>query len=168
MFDDYSNRTLTDIFVHPDNGLTETLRQLKELEAISFQNLSFVNFIQNYFQTDCIACLPGKVWNYVQSNFKYVKDSPQDEVILAPYILIQDKKGDCDDFALFIKTVIDIIGGWQTHYVLFGKRRGVYTHIAVFAYRICNGEMVDPLVIDGVNKFFNQHPVGYNFNKVIQ
>ena len=78
------------------------------------------------------------------------------------------KKGDCDDFALFIKTCMDILGGYNTHYILFAKKRNKFTHIAVFIERgSYSNKYVDPVVLDGANQNFNIVPVGYYFYKLI-
>ena len=67
--------------------------------------------------------------------FKYERDDPHDELVIAPYLMPDLRRGDCDDFSLFAKTCLDILGGWFTHYLLLGKSTGSPTHIVVFAHR---------------------------------
>ena len=104
----------------------------------------------------------------MQKNFTYVNDDPYDEIITAPYILLETKKGDCDDFALFAKTCLDMLGGWFTNYLLLGKNRNEFTHIVCFAHR---GQYLltfnDPVIIDGANSEFNVVSNVYKFRKLI-
>lgn len=150
-----------------ENGLNETLRQMFLLEQTSLRNPDFVAWVKKQFANNCLACIPGLIWSYVRQNFKYKSDD-FDEVIRAPHILLQEKQGDCDDFALFIKTCLDIIGGWNSEYVILGKKLNQYTHIIVFANRgVCGVNYIDPVKIDGVNSKFDSVPSEYKFYKRI-
>lgn len=160
--------TLKHIQVKPHEGLQKTISLMNELEKIAFQKPQFVKFVHENFSSDCLACIPGKIWKYIQNNFEYKKDDPFDEFITAPYYMPELKQGDCDDFSLFAKTVIDILGGFNSNYILFGKERGSFSHIAVFVNRgIINGIYVDPVVIDGANKNFNLISTNYKYYKII-
>ena len=120
------------------------------------------------FQSNCAPCIPGKIWKYVVENFNFVSDDPFDERIAAPYLMNEIRQGDCDDFALFIKTCMDILGGWHTAYILFGRERRKYTHIAVFVHRgIIGNKYIDPIIIDGANPNFNIIPTTYKFYKTV-
>jgi len=159
--------TLKQIQVNPSEGLKRTLDEMILLENISIKNQSFVTWVYKNFSSDCAGCLPGKVWNYMVNNFTY-KDDLSDEVLIAPHVMLQIKEGDCDDFSLFAKTVIDIIGGFYTHYLLLAKERFKFTHIAVFVHRgKMNNSFVDPVVVDGMNNNFNIIDLRYNFYKII-
>lgn len=159
---------IQNIQVHPSLGLSETLNQMRYLEKLSFKNPSFVKFVYQNFYSNCAACIPGKIWNYIKRNFTYVEDE-YDETITAPYVLLETKKGDCDDFALFAKTCLDILGGWFTNYLLLGRNRNEYTHIVTFAHR---GKILlsynDPVIIDGANDQFNTISNEYKFRKLVQ
>jgi len=161
------NITLRNIQVHPANGLKETINQMNYLEKLSFENPKFVKFVYQNFYSNCAACIPGKIWNYMQRNFQYVEDD-YDEQITAPYLLIETKKGDCDDFSLFAKTCLDILGGWFTNYLLLGRERNRFSHIVCFAHR---GKILlnynDPVVIDGANSEFNTISNAYRHRKLI-
>jgi len=164
-----NNVTLRNIQVHPSNGLAETLNQMNYLEKLSFENPRFVKFVFENFHSNCQACIPGKIWKYMKSNFYYTQDDPYDELIIAPYLLIETKKGDCDDFSLFAKTCLDILGGWYTNYLLLGRTSNGYTHIVCFAHR---GKILfaynDPVIIDGANDEFNVVSNTYRYRKLIQ
>jgi hypothetical protein len=161
------NVTIRNIQVHPSNGLKETIIQMNYLEKLSFENPQFIKFVFENFYSACQACIPGKIWNYMKKNFQYVNDE-FDEQITAPYLLIETKKGDCDDFALFSKTCLDILGGWFTNYLLLGRNRNEFTHIVTFEHR---GKFLlnynDPVIIDGANDEFNTVSNQYQFRKII-
>lgn len=162
------NVTLNNFTVKPADGLQKTISLMNLLENKSMQNPVFVKWVFDMFGSNCIPCIPGKIWRYVQENFKFVSDDPYDEILTAPYLMPELKKGDCDDFALFIKTCMDIIGGYNTHYILFGKILNKFTHIAVFVDRgSYANQFVDPIVLDGANSNFNIVPIGYSFYKLI-
>jgi hypothetical protein len=162
-----NNVKIQNIQVHPSNGLSETLNQMNYLEKLSFENPQFVKFVFKNFYSNCAACIPGKIWNYMKKNFTYVEDD-FDETITAPYILLETKKGDCDDFALFAKSCLDILGGWFTNYLLLGRGRNEFTHIVCFAHR---GKFLlsynDPVIIDGANEEFNIISNVYKHRKLI-
>jgi hypothetical protein len=170
-----NNVRIANIQVHPSNGLSETLNQMRYLEQLSIQNPSFIKFCFDNFYSNCSACIPGKIWNYIKKNFQYIEDD-YDETITAPYVLLETKKGDCDDFALFAKTCLDILEiyseqklGWKTSYLLLGRTREGFTHIVCFAHR---GKYLfgfnDPVIIDGANDLFNTVSNEYKFRKLIQ
>jgi hypothetical protein len=160
--------TISNIQVHPANGLSETLNQMNYLEKLSFENPLFVKFVFENFYSNCQACIPGKIWKYMKANFDYKDDDPYDELITAPYVLTETKEGDCDDFALFAKTCLDIIGGWYTNYLLLGRTFKGFTHIVCFAHR---GKILfaynDPVIIDGASDAFNLVSNEYKFRKLI-
>ncbi len=158
---------LNQIQVSPKSGLRETIIQMNLIERKAFQNQKFVTWSHKYFYSDCESCLPGKVWRYMREYFLYERDDPHDELIIAPYLMPDLRRGDCDDFSLFAKSVIDIIGGWHTSYIVFAKEKGSYTHIAVFAHRGTPNDQIDPVIIDGVNSEFNSIPEKYNYWKLV-
>jgi hypothetical protein len=157
------------IKVPAKDGLKKTLELMNYLEKLSFQNVDFVNFVFKNFSSNCTACIPGKIWNYMQKNFTYQSDDPFDEIITAPYILLKTKRGDCDDFSLFAKTCIDILGGFSSNYILFSKEKNnQFSHIACFVNRgTFNNTFIDPVIIDGANQNFNIIPNVYKFYKLV-
>ena len=137
------------------------------LERLSFNKPDFVKFVFENFNSECTACIPGKIWKYMQANFDFVADE-KDETITAPYLLVELRQGDCDCFSLFAKTCLDILGGWDTNYLLLGRNRNEFTHIVVFAHRGKNFlGYVDPVVIDGANNEFNVVKDIYKFRKLV-
>ena len=162
-----SSLLMEKISVPASQGLKNTIARMNFLESKSIQDVQFVKFVFQTFQSNCLACIPGKIWNYMLTNFSYQND-PYDELITAPHKLIETKKGDCDDFSLFAKTCLDIIGGFNTNYILFAKEKNSFSHIACFCNRgVWNNTFIDPVVIDGANKNFNIIPTQYKFCKLI-
>ncbi len=159
---------LQHINVEPQEGLKQTLFQMNLLEKKSIENVEFVTWVFETFSNNCVPCLPGKIWKYMQENFTYKKDDPFDEIIIAPYLMTSIRAGDCDDFSLFAKTVLDILGGWYTNYILMAANKNQFTHIVTFAHRGQYGNhYADPVYIDGANKNFNIIPLKYNYFKKI-
>lgn len=162
------NIRLQNIQVPISQGFKKTIDLMNYLEQLSFNNTAFVKFVYENFNSNCVACIPGKIWKYIIENFEYQTDDPFDEILTAPYVLLETKKGDCDDFALFAKTVIDILGGLKSSYILFGKEKNAWTHIACFVNRgIFNNTFIDPVIIDGSNQDFNLIGKQYNYYKLI-
>jgi len=159
--------TLEQIQVHPNSALKQTIVYMNLLEDKAIKKQKFVTWVYQNFSGECAPCLPGKVWRYMRETFLYDRDDPHDELIIAPYLMPDLRRGDCDDFALFGKTVIDIIGGWFTYYILFGKEKGAYSHIAVYAHRGSGNNPVDPVIVDGVNSEFNSISEKYNYYKLL-
>lgn len=165
---DLENVTLTNHHVLPADGLRKTISLMNELERRSFYKPHFVKWVHETFAGNCTPCIPAKIWKHVVENFEFISDEPFDERIAAPYFMNEIREGDCDDFALFIKTCIDILGGWNSSYILFAKERNNYSHIAVFINRGSYGnKYVDPVVVDGANQSFNIIPSKYKFYKTI-
>jgi hypothetical protein len=159
---------ISQIKVDPKQGLLKTIEVMNLLEQRSFAHQDFIKFVFEKFSSNCAACIPGKIWNYMQENFQYIPDDPFDELLIAPYLMPQIKKGDCDDFSLFAKTCIDLLGGFYSNYILFSKEKSNYSHVAVFVHRgIYNNTFIDGVVIDGANENFNIIPPAYNFYKLI-
>jgi len=152
--------------VDPEHGLLYTLSEMNRLERLSFTRPTFVKFVHEKF-SGCVPCYPGKIWEYMQKNFYYLPDE-HDETIRAPYVLLKDKQGDCDDFSLFAKTCLDILGGWNTNYLLLGKTPGAFSHVVTFANRGKSFfKYIDPVIIDGANNTFNFIKDQYKFRKLV-
>ena len=152
----YSNRSIQEkiISVAPEHGLNATLSEMNRLETLSIKNPEFIKFIIETF-SGCVPCYPGKIWRYIREKFIYTPDE-YDESMTAPYLLVKSREGDCDDFSLFAKTCLDILGGWFTNYLLLGKTKDGFSHIVVFAHRGRSlFRYIDPVVIDGANSEFN-------------
>lgn len=157
------------ISVPPKDGLKKTLELMNLLEQMSLNKIDFSRFVHQNFSSDCLSCIPGKIWNYMRNNFKYISDDPFDEILTAPYLMKNTKRGDCDDFALFAKTCIDMLGGFYSHYILFSKEKfSGFSHVACFVHRgTFNNTFIDPIIIDGANENFNIVPDVYKFYKII-
>ncbi len=163
------NYSLQTLEVHPTRGLDETLKQMFYLERLTFGEKNFIEWVWNKFDRGCADCLPGVIYRYMRDNFKYAIDAPYDELIIAPYVMRELKEGDCDDFSLFGKTCIDILGGWFSNYILFGQQKNAYTHVAVFVHRGKVGrKYIDGKIIDGANPNFNVVNPIYKYYKIIE
>lgn len=152
------------ILVEPKNGLIKTIQTMQYLERLAMDNAKFVSWVYNQFNTNCSPCVPGKIWNYMIDSFTYRVDDPFDELITAPYLMPELKTGDCDDFSLFAKTCLDILGGWFTNYLLLGEEKNRFTHVVVFCHRGRVGDdYIDPVIIDGTNHDFNVLPLKFKW-----
>ena len=160
-----------------NDSLKTTLTVIRSLENIALNDPQFVQWVKNHFSNECGICLLKKVWQYVQINFRYVDDSylfqniipyikhdeesftfikgfdEPDEVVISPAWLIQIRKGDCDDFSLFIHTVLTIMK-IPCQYMLLAAKDNMPTHIVVTAL---------DTIIDGANSKFNVIPQKYNY-----
>lgn len=159
--------TLGNIVTTPEKGLEKTLRAMNALELITLnKHPEFITWVKETFSSDCPGCYPGMVWIWVKTNFKFKEDAPFEEVIRAPHVMLLQRVGDCDDYSLFIKTCLDVLGSWRTRYILFSKSPGKYSHVGVFAERKTNG-FTDAVVIDGLQKDFNKIHPAYKEYKLI-
>lgn len=124
---------------------------MRELERIALNDKDFVAWVRSNFKRQCGTCLLKDIWDYIQNNFEYMEDS-YDEVVISPVWMLKIKKGDCDDFSLFIHTILTIMG-ISCRYILLGKTRQ-YTHVAVHSMG---------MIIDGANPNFNIISEKYNY-----
>ena len=95
-----------------------------------------------------------RLHSFVVMNIKYVPDA-YNETITAPGLILQTRRGDCDDMSLFIKAVCHYLR-IPAQYVLLGKKPNEFTHIVVEACGI---------IIDGANRLFNDVPQYYQYRK---
>ena len=153
------------IEVNQIQGLAKTLQLMNYLEQLSLNNQSFVSFVKSQFDLPCQSCIPGKVWAYIRQNFLYKDDDPYDEILTAPYLMNEIRQGDCDDFSLYAKTILDILG-FHTNYVLLGKDKNEYTHIVVLCYG--SDHRSGPIIVDGANPIFNKINNQYKYSKIIK
>jgi hypothetical protein len=137
---------LSDITVFSETQLlNETLAQMKIIEQENIMNFAFVHWCKKMFGGFSLTELPKEVWRYVSNNFVY-QDDEADENLTSPKWLVMTKRGDCDDFSLFIKTVLSVFG-IKSNYLLAGKNDEGFSHILIF--------LPDGTLIDGTNDKFN-------------
>lgn len=159
--------TLGNIVTVPENGLKKTIRTMHALERLTLnKHPEFINWVKTQFSSDCPACLPGQLWTWVKTNFRFKDDKPFDEVIRAPHLMLLTKHGDCDDYSVFIKTVLDIIGTWKADYMILAKKPGEFSHVLVVATRNQPG-ITDKVYIDGLHKGFNKLHSSYRYYKIV-
>lgn len=149
--------TLKDIYTTPASALSETLRELRRIENKAARHAGFVNWVNNTFSKyrQDLYTLASAIHSFTLNNFTY-QDDQHDEDITAPYYMLKMRRGDCDDMALFVKTIFKILN-IPANYILLGQDPRGYTHIAVIA----GGYVVDP-----TNGAFNNIPEKY-FNRGI-
>lgn len=149
---------LEEKIVNDSVGLEETLRLMNLIFLENLKNNFFCGWAFAQFGSPENAYdLYQQVWEYVVKNFEY-EDDPIDEKLTAPKYLIEIRKGDCDDFALFIKTVLGIYGR-RSHFLLLGKTPEGYTHVAVITQ--------EGIIIDGTNDKFNSISEDYKYRRII-
>jgi len=135
--------------------LESTLKEIRTIELENTKNIFFRNFVLKQFGSE-----PDKVksvWQFVINNFTY-KDDDYDETLIAPKWLLFIKKGDCDDFALFIKTCYNILN-IPAYYMIAGKNENEFSHIVVITE--------SGLIVDGTNNKFNYLSNEYINRKII-
>lgn len=142
--------------VHPEKSLKYTLDLMKQLEQISLNDEVFLQWVKFQFGDGSIFTLPKRLWLYIKNNFTFKHDS-YDEVLISPSQLRYIKVGDCDDFALFVHTVLTAFGV-PCKYILFSEIKNKPTHIAAFGLGS---------IIDGANENFNIYPKKYNYLKLV-
>jgi len=142
--------------VPEQTAIKNTLIIMKQLELKSKENSSFVFWVKRTFGYYSGESLFKRIHSFVRNNFTYRADVP-DELLIAPYRILKEKLGDCDDFSLFIKTVLSILNQ-DAKYLLLGKTKNNFSHICV----LCNG-----VIIDGTNSVFNTVPKRFINKKIV-
>lgn len=145
---------IIDLIVNEKNLLSATLNEMKRLERISVSNGSFRLFVLNTFQLT--SQLFHNLWQWLRQ-CNYISDHPFDEILIAPHLFMNLQTGDCDDYSLFAHAVLSVLG-FNPKYILLGKRKNDYSHIAVY----CNG-----IIIDGCNEIYNDIPPSYQFKEIV-
>lgn len=147
--------------VSPAMGLKKTLSLISDLEQLAIADPGFRQFVENKFRIncDCPKQIFQRIWKFIHQNFSYTSDQSLggDEVITSPQKLLYTRRGDCDDFSLFIRSACKILNR-QSNYVLAGAKVNEYTHIFVYA---------EGFILDGANEVFNDIPQRYNFLKIL-
>jgi hypothetical protein len=155
------NKSLTG--VQDRNLLFESLSILKQLENQSLNDSIFISFVADTFGKLKDVPINDKIYyvhRWVNENIEYVHDD-FDETIISPRLIIHILKGDCDDFALLIKTILKSLNV-NANYILLGKEKYSYTHIAV-VYKGAEGL----IYIDGIMKDSEYPKLNYPFYKII-
>lgn len=138
--------------VNPKHRLAHTLVLMQALVNITLTNQTFVQWCKIHFCTRRSVPIEKQIHSYILKNYQYVEDR-KDEELKAGYVLQHQKKGDCDDFAIFAVSVLKIFG-LPAKLVLFGKEKNRYTHICAAS---------DTYLIDGTNSIFDQIPENYPY-----
>ena len=158
-----------------ERGNFETLSLIKKSALSSYGNPKirrFVENILNYYQIKSHnhydkAVAIGK---YVQESIQYMKDPIDIEMLTDPLTMLNriqlgKARGDCDDFALFISTLLLACGIRPfLKIVKFKKNSRSYNHIYVVCYVSNYKKKPKRLVIDGIIK---DKKIGYEVKSVI-
>lgn len=150
------------IEVKPYKSIEKTLGILFDLENQSLKDKGFVDFIKKYFanniyknEVDFIKF----VHSFVFENMKYADDI-YDETLISPRIQIHIMQGDCDDFALFSKTILRMFN-ITSKYILLAKEQNNFSHIALIIPKY-------NIFFDATNKIFNNNiDAKYLYYKII-
>lgn len=89
------------------------------------------------------------IWHFIKTNIEYVKDKPLTEEIRTPQRLLNDKKGDCDDFSIFAASILKSLNYEPFFYIVAFNNLENYGHIYVG---------VDNYILDGVMSEYGEHP----------
>lgn len=128
------------------NSIQGTLETMFLLERESFENYYFKNWVLEKFANYVTELdLYKAIHSYILKNFTY-RDENEIEVVTSPKRMIETNLGDCDDFSLFIKTVLKVLG-IECKYMLVGKTNEDFSHILVVTTK--------GILIDGTNDKFN-------------
>lgn len=143
-------------------ALDKTLALLKELEMQSLMDKDFNEYVKEN--------ITSKIYQNIFEFIKYLHlfifkkmtytDDFYDETLISPRVMIKIMRGDCDDFALFGKTILRLVG-IRSNYILLAKERGNFSHIALVLpdYNI---------FFDSTNSKFNYYDSNrYKFYKII-
>lgn len=149
-----------DIYTDPGNGLNETLKEMKRLEIMALQNKGFIQFVfYNFYKySRDLYTLARATHSFIINSFVYQNDE-HDEDLTAPYLMLKTRRGDCDDMALFTKSIYSALS-LPSNYILLGADNSGFTHIAVKAH--------GGYIVDGTNPAFNTIPAKYINQKVLK
>jgi hypothetical protein len=141
-----------------DESLSNTIYLMGILTNTALKDKTFLKFISIYFIPfiNNADTLFKKLWLYARNNFTYKSDY-YDEVLISPAKMIFIKIGDCDDFSLFIYTVLKALN-FKPYYILLGKNNNEFSHIAVW---------INDIVIDATNPNYNNIPDYYINKKLV-
>lgn len=101
-----------------------------------------INPFLRQYTAKIVKSLPAKDWNaevnavfqFVQSNIRYLQDTYDVELLHDPLAVLQIGQGDCDDMGILLATMLASIG-YLTRFVAVGFAPGVYDHVFV---QVCN------------------------------
>ncbi len=107
--------------------------ELRRLEMESLKDESFVKFCYDNFYVIAnkmnLIDFIDYVKTWIFNNVKYLKDQ-YDETLISPRFMIFILKGDCDDFAVFCKTILKFFA-IDSDFILLGRSYGEFSHIAL-------------------------------------
>lgn len=94
------------------------------------------------------------VFNFVRGHVRYMLDTNDIEVLQSPEITLENQSGDCDDFCIFLATVLEACGH-PCRFVALAFVPGEFTHVIVETRGAGQGGWVS---LDATEDF----PMGWN------
>lgn len=154
------------------SGLNGNKKTVKIMSKAARENAAFpivrecaIHILNQYnvssmnYKDECLA-----IGNWVQKNVTYVRDPDGIELLTDPKTMI-DKisrgvaRGDCDDMALLIATLLLSIGHRPFfRCVRYKSNYGHYNHIYVVCYEKNRSNSPERIVLDAIIKW---QPIGY-------
>ncbi len=124
--------------VHNYQSLTRTIDEMNIMELNSLKDKGFIEFMKNNFaylqKEKNVLIIIYRLHNWIYENISFKKDK-YDETLISPRIIIYIKHGDCDDFALLMKTMLSYFK-IDSKYILLAKKENEFTHIAnIYNYK---------------------------------
>ncbi len=110
------------------------------------------------FKGETLLQTAYNIWLYIKTHFQYTHDRAGTEQIRTPLRLLYDKKGDCEDFAIFAAAILFALGYHPVFYIVAFNGKPYFSHIFT---------VVDDVIIDGVMDSFNQMPPGVTKIKIL-
>lgn len=104
------------------------------------------------------------IWNFLYGHVQYVRDRTGIEELRQPNRTWADRKGDCDDYAIFASTVLSNLG--IPHKVRVTAYKGDWQHIYVVVPK--SGNISETLTQKSRNNYFVIDPVVDSFNYEVQ
>ena len=104
---------------------------MNQLEKMDLNNPFLKHFAKSIFVNGCTDCTIKNLNNWCMKHFQFEED--QDfENLTRPSKMLNIRKGDCDDFALFQLTVLHILN-IPAKYIFLSKDGNEFTHVAVYS-----------------------------------
>ena len=110
---------------------------MNQLEKNDLHDRELINFANKFFHISCPDCSIKSLNNWCMKNFTFKEDSDF-ENLTRPGKMLHTRIGDCDDFALFQKTVLHILN-IPAKYIFLSKDNKEFTHVAVYS----NDKIID-------------------------
>lgn len=136
-------------------GLNLTVEVI--LKSVKDNYHAFENFA-NAIKGNNLQQTAYNIWHFLKTEIIYKKDKPNYEEVKTGQRLLYDKTGDCEDFSIFVASVLKALGYEPFFYVVAFSGNSNYGHIYVG---------VKNIIIDGVMTVYGKHPENITKYKII-